>query len=188
VCGRPPAAFEAWEGDLEVLLARSARLSRELEKQAERARGAEIPPESAVAAAVTDLAASHDHVYGGWGSKKFPRAPILELLLDRAAIGDEHATEPLLHALDSMAAGGIPDHLGGGFQRYTLDRAWRVPHYERLLSLPVPEPLQQLVADVGRDGLLRHPSERLDRQLAVPEERAAVPTHPDVHAEAHAVP
>jgi uncharacterized protein YyaL (SSP411 family) len=70
-----------------------------------------------------------DHLHAGWGSStKFPMAPRLELLLEH------EAAWPLLAAqLDVMDRGGLHDHLGGGFHRYTVDRTWTVPHFEKML-------------------------------------------------------
>jgi uncharacterized protein YyaL (SSP411 family) len=78
---------------------------------------------------------SFDATYGGFGSApKFPPATGLSLLLrlhDR--FGDERALEMVSKTLDAMALGGIYDHLGGGFSRYSTDRRWLVPHFEKML-------------------------------------------------------
>jgi uncharacterized protein YyaL (SSP411 family) len=80
--------------------------------------------------------------YGGFGSApKFPRETLLELLLSYLANAPQPQIEnrksqilpKLLHALDAMAAGGIRDHLGGGFHRYSTDAKWLVPHFEIML-------------------------------------------------------
>ena len=81
------------------------------------------------------LAREFDPVNGGWGgAPKFPQAMSIELLLrEHLRTG---ARDPRLIAeksLDSMAAGGIYDHLGGGFARYSTDAAWLVPHFEKML-------------------------------------------------------
>ena len=77
-----------------------------------------------------------DPKFGGFGgAPKFPRQTLLELLLtwipyapDIAEVG-----KPLRMALDAMAVGGIRDHLGGGFHRYSTDAQWLVPHFEIML-------------------------------------------------------
>ncbi len=81
------------------------------------------------------LRADYDEANGGFGgAPKFPRPHALSFLLrlnDRV-----HGTEPLRlveHQLDAMAAGGIHDHLGGGFARYSTDARWLVPHFEKML-------------------------------------------------------
>ena len=87
-------------------------------------------------AAVLDRAAdyflqTYDEEWGGFGSApKFPRPSTL-FFLNRQA-GDK-LQAIVLGTLDRMAAGGIHDHLGGGFHRYSVDRQWHVPHFEKML-------------------------------------------------------
>jgi uncharacterized protein YyaL (SSP411 family) len=85
--------------------------------------------------AVRGLARSFDPRDGGFGSApKFPHPMDLKLLLrQRARKGDEHALHMVRHTLDKMARGGIYDHLGGGFARYSTDARWLVPHFEKML-------------------------------------------------------
>ena len=79
------------------------------------------------------LARSLDTVYGGFGgAPKFPQAPVLDLLLRLLQRG-ANTQGPLTLTLDRMAAGGIFDQLGGGFHRYSVDRQWIVPHFEKML-------------------------------------------------------
>ncbi len=68
------------------------------------------------------------------GAPKFPQAPILELLW-RAGLrsGDSRFFETVEHSLERMCQGGIYDHLGGGFSRYSVDERWLVPHFEKML-------------------------------------------------------
>jgi uncharacterized protein len=82
----------------------------------------------------------YDPTHGGFGSApKFPRETLLEFLLTYCgdATVDEKRKAPvrkkLLHTLDALAAGGIRDHLGGGFHRYSTDAKWLVPHFEIML-------------------------------------------------------
>lgn len=81
------------------------------------------------------LARSFDPVHGGFGgAPKFPHTPDLAFLLRRLVLdGDALAREMLLKTLDGMAAGGIFDHLGGGFARYSVDERWMIPHFEKML-------------------------------------------------------
>jgi uncharacterized protein YyaL (SSP411 family) len=81
------------------------------------------------------LLARFDPEWGGFGrAPKFPQPPMLETLLQAAV---ETRRPDLMAAvtttLDAMASGGIYDHLGGGFARYSTDRAWLVPHFEKML-------------------------------------------------------
>ena len=77
----------------------------------------------------------YDEEWGGFGSApKFPRPSILYFLLRQAqAESDKELLRIVLGTLDRMAAGGIHDHLGGGFHRYSVDRRWHVPHFEKML-------------------------------------------------------
>lgn len=79
-------------------------------------------------------AADYDPEHGGFGAApKFPRETVLELLLTSEQSRDPARSTPVLHALDAMANGGIRDHLGGGFHRYSTDAQWLVPHFEIML-------------------------------------------------------
>jgi uncharacterized protein YyaL (SSP411 family) len=76
-----------------------------------------------------------DPHYGGFGSQpKFPHPAVIDLLLDAAARkGNEQAGKVATVTLAKMAQGGIYDHLGGGFHRYSVDDRWLVPHFEKML-------------------------------------------------------
>ena len=85
--------------------------------------------------AAGQLAASYDAEYGGFGSSpKFPSAHDL-IFLQRYAYhtGDKAAKEELENTLRQMYKGGIYDHFGGGFARYSTDREWLAPHFEKTL-------------------------------------------------------
>ena len=87
------------------------------------------------------VAATFDEEHGGVGfnpanpnSPKFPTPAKLALLqYDSRRNGDERSAQIVRETLDQMAAGGIRDHLGGGFHRYSTDRFWHVPHFEKML-------------------------------------------------------
>src|ERR671934_121554 len=70
-----------------------------------------------------------------WGdAPKFPRpSEILFLFREHARTGDAGAREMALRTLRAMALGGMRDHIGGGFHRYSVDGGWRVPHFEKML-------------------------------------------------------
>jgi uncharacterized protein YyaL (SSP411 family) len=85
--------------------------------------------------AVSGLSRAFDAQHGGFGSApKFPHPMDLRVLL-RAwkRFGTEHALHMVRVTLDHMARGGIYDHLGGGFARYSTDARWLVPHFEKML-------------------------------------------------------
>ena len=81
------------------------------------------------------LLARFDDKNGGFGSRpKFPNTMCLDVLLRRGALeADRVARESVEIALDHMRAGGIWDHLRGGFHRYSTDERWLVPHFEKML-------------------------------------------------------
>ena len=82
-----------------------------------------------------ELARSFDARNGGFGSApKFPQPAITEFLLQQAKRANDTRAEVMARrTLDRMAAGGIYDHLGGGFARYAVDAVWLVPHFEKML-------------------------------------------------------
>jgi uncharacterized protein YyaL (SSP411 family) len=84
---------------------------------------------------VDGLLSRFDPEWGGLGrAPKFPQPAMLETVMQAAACkGRLDAASALRTTLDAMAAGGIYDHLGGGFARYSTDREWLVPHFEKML-------------------------------------------------------
>ena len=90
-----------------------------------------------LAAASAGAAVGYDVQEGGFGpAPKFPRTAVVSLLLRHpdadGDVGRQHR-DMAMHTLDAMSAGGMYDHLGGGFHRYSVDRRWRVPHFEKML-------------------------------------------------------
>jgi len=86
-------------------------------------------------AAVARLLDSHDDEWGGFGgAPKFPPSMGLSLLLrHHHRTGDAASLAAVRTTLDRMARGGLYDHLGGGFARYSTDARWQVPHFEKML-------------------------------------------------------
>jgi uncharacterized protein len=88
---------------------------------------------------VADLAPGFDPEWGGFGpAPKFPRPSLVELCLRRSRREEEDDAQPAqlmaIRTLDAMAAGGIYDHIVGGFCRYSTDARWLVPHFEKMLT------------------------------------------------------
>jgi uncharacterized protein YyaL (SSP411 family) len=88
-----------------------------------------------VAAAVSQLGRAFDATWGGFGgAPKFPHPMDLKLLLRQwHRTRRDHLVHMVRTTLDRMASGGIYDHLGGGFARYSVDERWLVPHFEKML-------------------------------------------------------
>lgn len=99
-----------------------------------RAEAADVTPE-VLATAVTRTTEDYDTAHAGIGTDaKFPRESLLLFLLDQAERrGNAQARDIALKTLDAIIAGGLHDHAGGGFHRYTVDRAWQIPHFEKML-------------------------------------------------------
>src|SRR3954471_14087304 len=89
----------------------------------------------ALAEAVEQYQKAFDRRHGGFGdAPKFPRpSELLFLLREHARTGAAQASDMVLASLRAMAIGGMRDHIGGGFHRYSVDAAWRVPHFEKML-------------------------------------------------------
>jgi len=94
-----------------------------------------VPGADALAQTVKQFRDAFDPRHGGFGdAPKFPRpSELLFLLREHARTGDASARDMVLRTLRSMALGGMRDHIGGGFHRYSVDAAWRVPHFEKML-------------------------------------------------------
>jgi uncharacterized protein YyaL (SSP411 family) len=122
------AISESWEQNREEIRAGGERLRGRLSGAATLRPSAEPIEAGALDAAVARLKESFDARHGGFGgAPKFPQASVIEFLLLR---GESEMTRATLHA---MAGGGIHDQIGGGFSRYSVDEAWTVPHFEKML-------------------------------------------------------
>ena len=106
------------------------------QRQSASGSAASIAPQVWLDSARDEILRSYDAVNGGLGRRgvKFPREPALDLLLvSSRATPDPKALEALTRTLDAMALGGIHDHLGGGFHRYSTEPTWSIPHFEKML-------------------------------------------------------
>jgi hypothetical protein len=97
--------------------------------------GTDLVGEELLDAAFRALSSQYDATHGGFGrAPKFPQPVTLELLLrHHLRTGTQDALDMAVHTLRRMAAGGLRDHLGGGFHRYSVDARWLVPHFEKML-------------------------------------------------------
>jgi uncharacterized protein YyaL (SSP411 family) len=98
-------------------------------------RAEEIPGTEALKEGVAQFAQTFDETRGGFGgAPKFPRpSELLFLLRETARTGDYTPAFMVAKTLQAMALGGMRDHIGGGFHRYSVDANWRVPHFEKML-------------------------------------------------------
>ncbi len=124
---------DAWRNDRVKILSISAELHEQLAAAAKH-QGGEIP-DDVLERAVLTFKRSYDEAFGGFSAApKFPMGHMLSFLLRCAT--DAHDDELLRmveHTLLRMHRGGICDQIGGGFCRYSVDRRWLVPHFEKML-------------------------------------------------------
>src|SRR5206468_2707072 len=94
-----------------------------------------VPEPDGLTRTVVQFRDAFDARAGGFGAEpKFPRpSELLFLFREHARTGDTEAREMALRTLRAMALGGMRDHIGGGFHRYSVDGDWRVPHFEKML-------------------------------------------------------
>jgi uncharacterized protein YyaL (SSP411 family) len=129
------ALIDAWDKRRDEITQSSTQITQQLQRVGRLEPGqGELGPEL-LKHATAQLERAFDPTYGGFGSApKFPHPMDLRLLL-RAwkRFGNEQALHMTRLTLDRMAQGGIYDHLGGGFHRYSTDERWLVPHFEKML-------------------------------------------------------
>ncbi|PKV87525.1 thioredoxin domain-containing protein [Streptomyces sp. TLI_146] len=126
----------AWTDRREEVGEVAAKIVRDLaERELVYGGGAGVPGEEELAGALLGLTRDYDERHGGFGgAPKFPPSMTLEFLLrHHARTGAEGALQMAADTCEKMARGGIYDQLGGGFARYSVDREWVVPHFEKML-------------------------------------------------------
>ena len=123
-----------WQERGEDLKQQAAQLTEYLKERVQPLTGGNIG-ETEIRAAASELAGTFDKAYGGFGpAPKFPPSTALHLLLrHHRRTGDPEALSMVTTTLEAMARGGIYDHIGGGFARYSTDERWLVPHFEKML-------------------------------------------------------
>ena len=136
------ALSHAWTTQRDDVLKQAEDLADAVRERTTHAEGEHEPimiGEREVTLAAAQLMKMHDPVHGGFGpAPKFPQPAFLDLLLAvRAAAGDDDTRQAVDHVLRNtlshMALGGLFDHVGGGFHRYSVDAHWTVPHFEKML-------------------------------------------------------
>ncbi len=128
------AVREAWVTRRDVVESTGARVAAQLARRAV-VSGPGPPSAGSLDAAVDALAADFDHEHAGFGRQpKFPPSMVLEWLLrHHHRTGRAEALAMVGRTCERMARGGMYDQLAGGFARYSVDRAWVVPHFEKML-------------------------------------------------------
>ncbi|MBN2809662.1 MAG: thioredoxin domain-containing protein [Deltaproteobacteria bacterium] len=124
-----------WQSQRADLLKSGAEVVRLLQGMAQAQPVDEVLSVDLLGNAAEHLHENFDPAEGGFGSApKFPTAhQLLFLLRWQQRSGSAIALEMVEKTLDKMAAGGIFDHLGGGFHRYSVDKQWQIPHFEKML-------------------------------------------------------
>jgi hypothetical protein len=129
------AVADAYRQRRGELIGQAERLLEHVRENTSVPRPAGEPSPALLDTAAQQLKQQYDAQFGGFGgAPKFPPAMTLEFLLRYwKRRGDAQALAMVEHTLRQMAAGGMYDQLGGGFHRYSVDRYWLVPHFEKML-------------------------------------------------------
>jgi len=129
------AVDDAWLNRRDALATQAEELTAALGRSEHLAGDGTIPGAATLNAALAALSQQFDPEWGGFGgAPKFPPSMSLELVTRVfLSSGSPDALAVLETSLDAMASGGIYDPLGGGFARYSVDRHWLVPHFEKML-------------------------------------------------------
>ena len=161
---------DLWANNREAVDRTSSMLAREVRRLSGISMLAEPRElnEELLKTVADGIRAQYDPVWGGVDfnprrpeGSRFPNVPRLAFLLDYASRrNDAELLAIVRHSLDSLARGGIRDHLGGGYHRYSTERTWTIPHFEKMLydqaqlleiharaALLQPNPLDQQVID-----------------------------------------
>jgi uncharacterized protein YyaL (SSP411 family) len=128
------AIIDAWRSRRDELEQQGDQLVAHISSSAAVTPGPDGVTSQILDVAFARIEQGFDEQYGGFGgAPKFPQPMTLDLLLRLGARGNERALEVATKTLDKMSAGGMYDQLRGGFARYSVDREWVVPHFEKML-------------------------------------------------------
>ena len=129
----------AWKEDHDKIVEQGSKIVEALRESQSTAPGEGKIDGSVADAAYRKIDRSYDPKEGGFGNApKFPRPVMFNFLTrfyarDPKSNSGKHALDMVLFTLRKMAMGGMHDHIGGGFHRYSVDRYWHVPHFEKML-------------------------------------------------------
>ena len=132
---------QVYSQDPEKITKVATELTQAVQTSLAPSAGEQVPGTTQVAGvsvlkkAADSFKKNFDATHGGFGrAPKFPRSVVLEFLLRYSRrTGDQQVQDMVVKTLEAMAAGGMYDHIGGGFHRYATDREWLVPHFEKML-------------------------------------------------------
>ncbi|GGV26772.1 thioredoxin domain-containing protein [Streptomyces griseoflavus] len=126
---------QAWDERRDEVGEVAGKITRDLAERVISYGDDRVPGEQELAQALLGLTREYDPQRGGFGgAPKFPPSMVIEFLLrHHARTGAEGALQMASDTCERMARGGIYDQLGGGFARYSVDRDWVVPHFEKML-------------------------------------------------------
>jgi len=130
-----PQIYDLWLNEREKLLNHSENVIRHLKKEQRETEQGQKPDRKVISQTADILSRIYDEEYAGFGSKpKFPMPQYLIFLMELAAENsDADYLKIAEKSLIAMRAGAIFDQLGGGFHRYSTDRKWELPHFEKML-------------------------------------------------------
>src|SRR5437667_3213626 len=129
----------AWKENHENIVEQGGKIVAALQESQSAAKSEDQIDAATLEAAYRQIDRSYDPKEGGFGNApKFPRPVTFNFLTrfyarDPKSDAGKQALEMALFTLRKMAAGGMHDHIGGGFHRYSVDRYWHVPHFEKML-------------------------------------------------------
>jgi len=123
---------QLWQADRERIEAEGSRVMQALRETSHAESADAFSRDTApLQRALENFSRSYDEDHGGFGgAPKFPRPSVFNFLFRST---NARAQTMALETLRHMAAGGMRDHLGGGFHRYSVDAYWHVPHFEKML-------------------------------------------------------
>lgn len=129
------AITKQWNTNRNQLLRAGEEMVSYLQAPQERGKGSKEPSKKLIQDGVSWYRRSYDGRWGGFGSApKFPAAHNLLFLLGYAQLEDDPQAQDMVeHTMTQMYRGGLFDHIGGGFSRYSTDERWLVPHFEKML-------------------------------------------------------
>ena len=127
------AVSDSWRNRQAEIKAQGGKLVEHIRNLSRPSPSKEPLTSTLLTGAFTNIGANYDSEFGGFGAApKFPQGPVLEFML-RGVPKDKEVDDMMRVTLELMARGGIYDQVGGGFHRYSVDRTWLVPHFEKML-------------------------------------------------------